>query len=145
MIKNSSVAWQTSGWFTQMSEARRELAFRRASASLVFLVWDLCYIHLLKKEGILTYVKNGVLLLNIFFPERSNVFGPEWQGEHPKDRGSDTTSGRLRLRSMKERQTQSKKAEGTSDMKLGGNGENAYLEPGVQSGQWPCPVCALSL
>lgn len=49
-----------------MSEARRELAFRRASASLVFLFWDLCYIHLLKKEGILTYVKNGVLLLNIF-------------------------------------------------------------------------------
>lgn len=73
MIKNSSVAWQASGWFTRMSEARRELAFRRASASLVFLVWDLCCIHLLKKRGILTYAKNGVLLLNIFFPERSNV------------------------------------------------------------------------
>lgn len=82
-----------------------------------------------------------------FFPERSSVL-MIWSrvaGRIPKGQSSDTTSGRLRLKSMKERQTQCKKAEGASDMKLGGSGEKAYLEPGVQSGQWPCPVCALSL
>lgn len=84
MIKNSSVAWQASGWFTRMSEARRELAFRRASASLVFLVWDLCYIHLLKKEGILTYVKNGVLLLNIFFSGKIQCIWSRVAGRTPK-------------------------------------------------------------
>lgn len=46
---------------------------------------------------------------------------------------------------MKERQTQCKTVESTSDVKLGGSGEKACLERGVQSGQWPCPVSALSL
>lgn len=53
---------------------------------------------------------------------------------------------------MKERQTQCKKAEGASDVKLGGSGEKAYLElvSRVGSGpalsvfflynQWLCPV-----
>lgn len=65
-LKTPQLLSRLLGGLLLMSEARRELAFRRASASLIFLVWDLCCIHLLKKEGILTYAKNDVFLLNIF-------------------------------------------------------------------------------